>query len=151
MAASFSLFVRLSQHDLDRCIGILIYKHLCYTACSLSIYLSILIYNYLGYVLLYACLKRIKSMIVLINTTIKQQKIQIYVTNVKRNQENERCYLINVLHFCTINTLNDKTFVLLTVGSVSLGIKSAVHLRRLMTQFYHYAAVFHINVCDANS
>lgn len=151
MAASFSLFVRLSQHDLDRCIGILIYKHLCYTACSLSIYQSILIYNYLGYVLLYACLKRIKSMIVLINTTIKQQKIQIYVTNVKRIQENERCYLINFLHFCTINTLNDKTFVLLTVGSVSLGIKSAVHLRRLMTQFYYNAAVFHINVGDANS
>lgn len=153
MAASFSLFVRLSQHDLNRCIGILIYKYLCYTACSLSIYLSILIYNYLSHVLLYACLKRIKSMIVLINTTIKQQKIQIYVTNVKRIQENERCYLINVLHFkiCTINTLNDKTFVLLTVGSVSLGIKSAVHLRRLMTQFYHNAAVFHINVGDANS
>lgn len=50
-------------------------------------------------------------------------------------------------------TLNDKTFVLLAVGSVSLGIKSAVHdhLRRLMTQFYHNAAVFHINVGDANS
>lgn len=48
-------------------------------------------------------------------------------------------------------TLNDKTFVLLAVGSVSLGIKSAVHLQRLMTQFYHNAAVFHINVGDANS
>lgn len=48
-------------------------------------------------------------------------------------------------------TLNDKTFVLLAVGSVSLGIKSAVHLRRLVTQFYHNAAVFHINVGDANS